>query len=251
MNPPKFKIGDRVKWKDSDWRDRAGDIQAYDKLSQRYFLIENDFIVATWWHESHLTLDIQETPKFKIGDRVKWVHFGKPSFGFIRARLSEGWWKVEYTAGCMENCHESGLSLDVPEAKQFATDLEAELGAEIINLHYDVADLNTRLTKEIGERHRERIAKEAAQREVTDIRSMLKKETYIGSLALGAQEELAKVRQELAEAIESTRSANAAYLDSVIKLSSVQKELAEVRRALVRERDLLADVCDAMLKQYI
>ena len=130
-------------------------------------------------------------PKFKIGDRVKWVHFGRDHAGTVSHR--DATWPIYYVAEVSSawQC-ESYLSLDVPEPKQFATKLEAELGAEIIKLHYDAADLDARLTKEIGERHRERIAKESAQ-----------------------------------------------------------KELAEVRPALVRERAILADIYNAMLKQYI
>ena len=58
-------------------------------------------------------------PKFKIGDRVKWVHFGNPSSGFVRAHISDGWWKVEYKTGCMANFHKSCLSLDVPAEPRF------------------------------------------------------------------------------------------------------------------------------------
>ena len=236
---PKFKIGDRVKWV---WG-RIGVIaEAHE--DNRY-----SFKTPMGWASKvpgdQLVLDVPETHKFKIGDRVKWVNFGKPSFGFVRARISEGWWEVEYKTGCIAGYRESHLSLDVPETpkfnigdrvkwdqcgrigvviqghadnrytidmagdwiskipgahlslevpgpKQFATKLEVELGAEIIKLHYDVAHLDARLTEEVGGRHRERIAKEA-----------------------------------------------------------VQKELAEVRPALVRERAILADIYNAMLKPRI
>ena len=76
----------------------------------------------------------------------------------------------------MENCHESGLLLDVPEPKQFATDLEAKLGAEIIRLNFQIIDqrkesafMVSRMTAEIGNANRERFAKEEAQKELAAV----------------------------------------------------------------------------------
>ena len=242
MSEPKFKIGDRVKWADSYGNQRRGVVSG-ETFNECCLVKEAQELKPGTWYESSLSLDALETPKFNIGDRVKFTRFvigvitlvgaddcysidswdrciskipgadlsrevpgpgafkvgdrvkyTRPSgnIGIITQGHADNHYSVQTGDGCVTRVPGGQMSLDVPAPKQFATKLEAELGAEIIKLHYDAADLDARLTKAIGAGHRERIAKEAAQ-----------------------------------------------------------KELAEVRPALARERAILADIYTAMLKQYI
>lgn len=190
---PKFKIGDCVKWKDYEGRMLDGTVEiAYPSATRRLgeVYITDSCGKSDWWHESLLSLDVPTAPKFKIGDRVKWTHFGRASSGFVRSCISDGWWGVEYETGCMNKFHESGLSLDVPEPKQFATKLEAELGAEIIRLNFQIIDqrkenafMVSKMAAEIGNAHRERFAKEAAQKELAEANDKIKRlKSLIGEL---------------------------------------------------------------------
>lgn len=205
MTTPKFKIGDRVKGKDTEWRDWRGEVKE----------LRDD------------------------------------SSGWQYAMTGGGlWW------------HESNLSLDVPEPKQLATRLEAELGAEIINLNYQVADqkkeierltrintkhlydaaeLSRRLTEEVGGRHRERFTKESSLGEANLLKEnrlvlhdklmAAATDAYIERTAKeAAQKELAQTKEnERWYCDKLSELANELSAERVAK-TSAKKELAEALR---------------------
>lgn len=193
MTNPKFKIGDRVKWEDYVGRARSGVIvetpcgRNTEKFRSHY-VKEAQELPPGRWHESHLSLDVPETPKFKIGDRVKWDQWGR--IGVIAEVHADNRYSLETTWGCLAKFPGAVLSLDVPEPKQFATKLEAELGAEIIRLNFQILDQRkenafavSRTAAEVVNVHRERFAKEAAQKELAEANDKIKRlKTFIGLL---------------------------------------------------------------------
>lgn len=178
MTTPKIKVGDRVKWLDYEGRQRKGVIVELHLERNAHYVKEAQELLPGRWHESHLSLDVPEAAKatkFKIGDRVRRAN--EPGWVVVQCHDSDCY-TVAKSFEYRNQVSGDGLSLDVPEPKKCATDMEVQLGIEIINLNktYKVQTetivyLSNRLTEEIGARHRERIAKEDAQKELVDAKN--------------------------------------------------------------------------------
>ena len=118
MTAPKFKIGDHVKWKDFKGRAHSGIVHGYEFFSKRW-RIADSLTTFGWWPESHLSLDIQETPKFKIGDRVKYHGLDGDALGHINGIETSAGKSQYYIKGVPGLYQESSLSLDVPAEPKF------------------------------------------------------------------------------------------------------------------------------------
>lgn len=244
---PKFKVGDRVKWKNPEGRDFRAEVKGLrdDSSGWRYAMTGG----GLWWHESHLSLDV---PKFKIGDRVR--YFDVPGWVVMQGH-ADGYYTVEKEGEYHDRVSGDRLSPDVPkpDAEEFSKLAIAKLGKALAEAREQIerlqrisdklietcGNLSHRLTEEIGGRHRERVAKEGALAAGSLAKDSLRQiaET-LGEESILRERIPALTEHRMEELAAAYKRLNVASELMVCQKEAAQKELANVRKDIADLRTI-------------